>query len=439
MDDLAAQLAGSFSVTREPNQTSSPHPRYSQYKLKSTKHDQESRRAKLLEIQKSRRFNFTNHVRKLTEGDWSSQNDDDEEEEVEKEEEDSEEMEVEVRLRRPGQNYKSQLMMSEWLVEVPADFATNWLAVLCPVAKRCLVVASRGKTRAFSKGGYCLDSHPSHLPGGSYHSDGKDSTIIDCLYSEANQTYYILDLMCWNGHTIYESETEFRFYWLHEKMQEFTTLGTKCKGNPYKFVALPSFRCVQSDIATAVANATFEIDGLLFFHKATHYTFGSTPLVVWLKPYMLSEILDIDVPVQQMSHRPTDYTCYNDHVQKWKVEEEEKTKKLEERRLKYPAVRGSPRGRGSTRGRGSARGRGRGKVKGDNGKDMEVAPVVSDGENPEDLEVTDIGQETNGGVGEERDVEINGGVSVELTDELAGGDAQLKISTEDGSPLKAME
>ena len=56
----------------------------------------------------SRRFNFTNHVRKLTEGDWSSQNDDEEEEEVEEEEE-SEEMEVEVRLRRPGQNYKSQV------------------------------------------------------------------------------------------------------------------------------------------------------------------------------------------------------------------------------------------------------------------------------------------------------------------------------------------
>ena len=52
MDDLTAQLAGSFSVTREPNQTSSPHPRYSQYKLKSTKHDQESRRIRLLEIQK---------------------------------------------------------------------------------------------------------------------------------------------------------------------------------------------------------------------------------------------------------------------------------------------------------------------------------------------------------------------------------------------------
>ena len=45
-----------------------------------------------------------------------------------------------------------------------------------------------------------------------------DATILDCLYSEAQQTYYVLDLMCWNGHDIYESEVmiEMRFY-LYEK------------------------------------------------------------------------------------------------------------------------------------------------------------------------------------------------------------------------------
>lgn len=34
-------------------------------------------------------------------------------------------------------------MLSEWLVEVPSDLASQWLLVLCPVGKRCLVVASR--------------------------------------------------------------------------------------------------------------------------------------------------------------------------------------------------------------------------------------------------------------------------------------------------------
>ena len=39
--------------------------------------------------------------------------------------------------------YKDQIMLSEWLVEVPEDFETNWLVVPCPIGKRCLVVASR--------------------------------------------------------------------------------------------------------------------------------------------------------------------------------------------------------------------------------------------------------------------------------------------------------
>ena len=33
-----------------------------------------------------------------------------------------------------------------------------------------------------------------------------DCTILDCLYNELEKTYYVLDLMCWNGHSIYETE-----------------------------------------------------------------------------------------------------------------------------------------------------------------------------------------------------------------------------------------
>lgn len=39
--------------------------------------------------------------------------------------------------------YQNQIMLSEWLVEVPDDFENNWLALPCPPGKRCLVVASR--------------------------------------------------------------------------------------------------------------------------------------------------------------------------------------------------------------------------------------------------------------------------------------------------------
>ncbi|GFR96324.1 snurportin-1-like [Elysia marginata] len=345
MEELTAALASSFEVSNDPNKTSAPHPRYSQYKQKASKSDQETRRKQLLEIQKNRRYDFMNLVRNLTDNDWSKSDGG-----LSKDNTQEEEMETETELKKPGRFYKDQLMLSEWLVEVPNDFASEWITVLCPVAKRCLVVASRSTTKAYTKSGYCITSFPSHLPGGNRKGHYRDSTILDCLYNEATKTFYILDLMCWNGHTVYDSETEFRFYWLYEKLQEFPELSQASKINPYIFVGLPSFRCTQEDIASAVNAATFEIDGVLFFHKRTHYTFGSTPLVVWLKPYMLEEILGIAVSEGQKSHKPAGYTNYANHMKQ--VEEDRlRFEKEKQMRLQSGASRG---GRG--RGRGGSRG-----------------------------------------------------------------------------------
>jgi hypothetical protein len=37
----------------------------------------------------------------------------------------------------------SQLMLSEWLIDVPSDLGQEWIVVVCPVGKRALIVASR--------------------------------------------------------------------------------------------------------------------------------------------------------------------------------------------------------------------------------------------------------------------------------------------------------
>lgn len=47
-----------------------------------------------------------------------------------------------------------------------------------------------------------------------------------------------------------------------------------------------------------------QVDGLLFYHKQTHYTPGSTPLVGWLRPYMAPEILGLAVPHSTLTARP---------------------------------------------------------------------------------------------------------------------------------------
>lgn len=118
-----------------------------------------------------------------------------------------------------------------------------------------------------------------------------DYTILDCIYSEVDRTYYILDVMCWRGHPVYDcpvrmasnppaiqeclsnclssksgpqmcffffffchvahligsafekkssclqfllshQQTEFRFYWLQAKVQEADGLSEIAKRNP---------------------------------------------------------------------------------------------------------------------------------------------------------------------------------------------------------------
>ena len=43
---------------------------------------------------------------------------------------------------------------------------------------------------------------------------------------------------------------------------------------------------------------------LLFYHRQTHYTPGSTPLVGWLRPYMVPDILGIQVADGPLTARP---------------------------------------------------------------------------------------------------------------------------------------
>ncbi|NWI90193.1 SPN1 protein, partial [Pitta sordida] len=250
-----------------------------------------------------RRLDYVNHARRLAEDDWAGVESGDEEEEGEDAEE---EMDVDAGKKLP-KRYANQLMLSEWLVDVPSDLEHEWVVVVCPVGKRALVVASRGTTAAYTKSGFCVNRFPSLLPGGNRHNStgAKVYSILDCIYNEAQQTYYILDVMCWRGHPVYDCQTDFRFFWLSSKLQEEEGLGEKSRINPYKFVGLQNFPCSSDSLRELLAtDFPFEVDGLLFYHRQTHYTPGSTPLVGWLRPYMVPEILGLAVPPTVLTAKP---------------------------------------------------------------------------------------------------------------------------------------
>ncbi|XP_065589673.1 snurportin-1 [Cyrtonyx montezumae] len=303
MEELCAALAGGVALAA-PNSPAAPHPRLSAYKGRGERLGQAERRRRLLCLQRERRLDYVNHARRLAEGDWAGvESEEDGEKDGDGEEE---EMEVDVGRRLP-KRYANQLMLSEWLVDVPVDLEQEWIVVVCPVGKRALVVASRGSTAAYTKSGFCVNRFPSLLPGGNRHNTTSEKVycILDCIYNEAEQTYYILDVMCWRGHPVYDCQTDFRFFWLSSKIQEEEGLGEKSRINPYKFVGLQNFPCTSESLCEVLTtNFPFEVDGLLFYHKQTHYTPGSTPLVGWLRPYMVPDILGLTVPATPLTAKP---------------------------------------------------------------------------------------------------------------------------------------
>ncbi|XP_020603315.1 snurportin-1-like isoform X2 [Orbicella faveolata] len=275
-----------------------------QYKTKpSNTPDQFLRRQRMLEGQKKRRRDFVNYARKLVEG--SLEVDDIETEEMEfVEEHDKDHRRGYKKKFNP---YAYQLMLSEWLVDVPDDLVQEWFMVVCPMGRRNLVIAANGFTAAYTKSGYRVNKFSSLLPGGSPKTlKPGDHTILDCIFNEVTNTFYVLDVMSWRGHPVYDSETDFRFYWLQTKLQEEPLVTQVSTQNPYRFVSLPHCPCDDTSIQQALSGASSasEVDGLLFFHKRTHYTCGRTPLVGWLKPHMLPEILGVSVPEAYLEKAP---------------------------------------------------------------------------------------------------------------------------------------
>jgi len=308
-DDLADAFAGSFTVTNNPNDTNRPHPRFAQFKMKSSSLPQEERRKRLLNVQKQRRDDLVNHARCLAMGEFEGEVDEDTEHQGDEEED----MDTaEYKQRRLNRSYKKQLMLSEWLVEVPEDLSTKWILVLVPEGRRNFVVASNGITKVYSKNGKQVKKFPSNIPGGSRNQKRRNTySILDCIFSEKEKIFYILDMMCWDGFQYYDCDTEFRMSWVQQKfIENKDQLMDSTRNNPYRFLPLPVYQCTPESIHSALnSSLPFQdkLDGLLIYHKNVHYMPGYTPLVGWIKGFMVPELLNIQVGDQIMAQKPSDY------------------------------------------------------------------------------------------------------------------------------------
>nr|XP_045606646.1 snurportin-1-like [Procambarus clarkii]XP_045606655.1 snurportin-1-like [Procambarus clarkii] len=324
MEDLLSSLSG-VAVTAHPNNPHAEHPHFSLYKAKNTGSSQHERRKSVLEARKEARYDLLMHLRSVEEESAESSDFSDENMDLE---------EIRICYSRP-KKYRNFLMLSEWLVDVPEDFATSFLAVPCPVGKRTLVVSAKGRTRAYAKSGTMVGQFPSLLPGGNRQTNFKGYALLDCIWSETNKTYYVIDLIVWLNQSVMGCETQFRFEWLKTRLlEEAPEVLHVSKLNPFRFEWVPFYNCLPETLGMLLSEAlpfTVPLDGVLFYHKESHYTHGPTPLVGWLKGYMFPEILGVPVGDHVLSERPAKYISLPKHIQYSKDKKEEKEKERSEK------------------------------------------------------------------------------------------------------------
>ncbi|XP_015510423.1 snurportin-1 [Neodiprion lecontei] len=309
-------MAGNLSdISNESNEKTATNPRLALYKNLTRTNNyrddsrQEIRRQRLLWEQKKNRDATFDSGRALLDEALQGNDCNDEGMEVQQDET--------WRSPRRVQKYANQLMMSEWMLEIPSDLAEKWLMVPCPQGRRVLLIASKGMTVAYNKRGVRLGKFSSTLPGGTYQDYKNRCTILDCIWDKDTKTYYTLDVLAWSNQALLDCDTEFRFFWLKTRLEE--TQGLTERGslvNSYPILSLPNYPC-DSDAGAILDNLSSlpPLDGLLFYHREAHYTHGRTPLVNWLKPFMLSDVFGLQFP-PDIYEKPPDYVDIKSYIRK---------------------------------------------------------------------------------------------------------------------------
>lgn len=75
-----------------------------------------------------------------------------------------------------------------------------------------------------------------------------------------------------------------------------------------------------------------ELDGINFYHPESLYTIGETPLVLWLKPFMMSDILQIPInDYLAQLHKPPNYVNVIEYSQNLNLKK--KNKKYKKKKI----------------------------------------------------------------------------------------------------------
>ncbi|KNA13288.1 hypothetical protein SOVF_118140 [Spinacia oleracea] len=195
--------------------------------------------------------------------------------------------------------FARQLMLPEWMIDVPDRLSQDWFVLARPAGKRCFVVSTNGTTVSRQRNGIVLHHFPSALPCGARtrgNSAAQSYCILDCIFHEMDQTYYVIDMLCWGGYSLYDCNAEFRFFWSNSKLAESGACEPPSQYHRYRFSPVPVYNCDQNGLLSAyTGQVPYVKDGLLFYNKHAHYQSGNTPLtLVWKDEKCSQYVIDTD-------------------------------------------------------------------------------------------------------------------------------------------------
>ncbi|EAR85666.1 mRNA capping enzyme (macronuclear) [Tetrahymena thermophila SB210] len=179
---------------------------------------------------------------------------------------------------------QSLMVQPQYMIEIPDDIGPNYFVMPRPTGKRCLVITQNQFTTSRDKNGILIHNFQSILPGGSKLGEkSKFYSILDCIFNEEQQTYYIMDVIIYKDLNMAENSTDMRFFWIQQKFSqnEFQDISD-C--NQFKFKIVPKQICTRSSFKEVYqCKFDFQKDGILFIHKDTDYKGGIHPNFLFWK------------------------------------------------------------------------------------------------------------------------------------------------------------
>lgn len=108
-----------------------------------------------------------------------------------------------------------------------------------------------------------------------------------------------------------------RYFWLESKFEEIQELQTTSSCNKYPFYKVEALLSDQlknqlSNPYMIQGDHNIKLDGILFYLKDAPYKMCITPNVGWLKPFMVKEVLGIDV--HESFQAPPNYVGMIDYL-----------------------------------------------------------------------------------------------------------------------------